>query len=106
MASDNKKKETHEGLRSRGTPDTKFKDTHASSVHDGEEADEEEEKDSLQYSVKSPNMLFSRSSANRTGLLIIVPLGQSLLLGQLSKKVLVVMVCWLTFVNPALQKLR
>lgn len=48
MALDNKKKETRSGLRSRGPLDTKSEDTHACSTHDGEEADEEEEKDSLQ----------------------------------------------------------
>ena len=48
MAPDNKKKETRGGLRSRGPTDTKSGDTHASSTHDGDDAEDEEEKDSLQ----------------------------------------------------------
>ncbi|KAE8797466.1 wall-associated receptor kinase 3 [Hordeum vulgare] len=42
MAPDNKKKETRGGLRSMGPPDSKSGDTHASSTHEGEDADDEE----------------------------------------------------------------
>ncbi|KAE8788430.1 putative E3 ubiquitin-protein ligase ARI8 [Hordeum vulgare] len=47
MAPENKKKETREGLHLRGPLETKSGDTHASSTHEGEDAEDKEEKDSL-----------------------------------------------------------